>query len=473
MHPVSYSGLIAGFFAIAVALTGIAPASAEQKVPASRAEISLSFAPIVKRTAPAVVNVYARKLSRTPGALPFGDDPFFKKFFGNDGFLGGTRRRLQNSLGSGVIVEKSGFIVTNFHVIKNANDVRVALADKREFQAKVLLRDERTDLAILKIDSGGEPLPFLQLADSDRLQVGDLVLAIGNPFGVGQTVTSGIVSALARTHVGVSSYQFFIQTDAAINPGNSGGALIDMNGQVIGINTAIYSRSGGSNGIGFAIPINMVKAVIRSARAGNKVVRAWSGAVLQEVTADIAQNLGFKRPRGALVAGLHKASPLVKAGIKRGDVILALNGKPINNANEFSYRFATANVGETAQVNYIRGGRERTATVKLISPPEDVPRNTRLISGSNPFSGAVVANMSPAVAEELGLAIAGRGVAVLAVKGGPARRLGFRKGDIILTLNGRKIKSVKLLAAELSRSDGFWRISIDRKGKVIRLRLGG
>ena len=299
--------------------------------------MTLSFAPLVKQTTPAVVNVYARTKIRSRRFSPFAEDPFFRHFFGEEG-LGAARERFKDSLGSGVIVDDEGLVVTNSHVVGGASDIRVVLADKREFDARILLTDDRTDLAVLKIDGGAQALPALELGDSDALEVGDLVLAIGNPFGVGQTVTSGIVSALARTEVGVSDYQFFIQTDAAINPGNSGGALIDVKGRLIGINTAIYSRTGGSIGIGFAVPANMVNAVVQSARAGNKVVRPWLGADLQDITTDIAEALGLQRRSGSLIAAVAPHSPLVGAGLTRGDVITAMDDREVNSAKELVYR---------------------------------------------------------------------------------------------------------------------------------------
>ena len=267
-------------------------------MPFGREEMQLSFAPLVKETAPAVVNVYASKKAKATRS-PFEGDPFFEQFFGRK-----MRPRAQNSLGSGVLVDPSGVVVTNFHVIRGADEVKVALADGREFASKVLLKDESLDLAILKIDSP-EPFPVVPIGDSDALQIGDLVLAIGNPFGVGQTTTSGIVSALARSHVGVSDFGFFIQTDAAINPGNSGGALINMAGQLVGINTAIFSRSGGSIGIGFAIPSNMVRAVAEAAKNGSDYFeRPYVGAEFEAVTPQIAESLGMARPIGALVASV-------------------------------------------------------------------------------------------------------------------------------------------------------------------------
>jgi serine protease Do len=445
-------------------------ASAEQAVPQSRREIQMSFAPVVKETSPAVVNVYARRLVAQRDQGPF-SDPFFRRFFGGDSF-GAPRERVQNSLGSGVIVDGKGLIVTNNHVILGGSDIRIVLADRREFEAKLLVADERTDLAILKIEPGEEELPSLVMGDSDNLEVGDLVLAIGNPFGVGQTVTSGIVSALARTQVGITDYQFFIQTDAAINPGNSGGALIDLQGNLIGINTAIFSRSGGSIGIGFAIPVNMVKTVVQSAETGGRIQRPWLGAETQDVTAEIAESLGFARPEGAMIAGLHPSSPLAAAGIKRGDVILGIDGKPVENAKELTYRVATAQVGSSAIVEYQRGNERRETRVQLIAAPETTARDETLMKGNTPFSGLVVANLSPAVAEELGLPSGSTGVVASDIKGGPARRI-FRKGDVILEVNGVVIDSVDTLNSAVKRTDGFWQFAVNRGGRVIRMQLGG
>lgn len=444
-----------------------------QTVPQSRQEMMLSFSPLVKKTAPAVVNIYTSKVIKRRQSSPFGDDPFFKKFFGNEGFLGKQRRRKQNSLGSGVIVEADGYIITNNHVIKNGNDYRVVLADKREFKAKLLLQDPKTDLAILKIDTKGEKLATVALGDSDVVEVGDLVLAIGNPFGVGQTVTSGIVSALARNRVGISSYQFFIQTDAAINPGNSGGALVDMKGRLVGINTAIYTRSGGSNGIGFAIPVNMVKSVIRSSRAGGKIVRPWMGARLQEVTQDIATSVGLERPRGAMISRLHPKSPLALSGLKRGDIIVKLDGKELDSAKEFTYRFATRAIDDEIEVVFRRKRKRFTAGVTLIAAPETVPRNETLIRERSPFSGLVVANVSPAVTSELGVQGISKGVIVMNIKRGLAKRAGFRKGDVVLEVNDVVIKTVKTLVRVVRQGDGWWDITLRRKGRLRRMRFGG
>ncbi len=448
------------------------PALAENRfVPQSKQEITMSFAPLVKRTAPAVVNVYAKTVVQQPqGNSPF-DDPFFKKFFGLEGQAGRPRERVGSSLGSGVIVDSSGIIVTNNHVIKNGTDIRVALADKREFAAKILLADERTDLAVLKIDVRDEDLPSLSLANSDNLEIGDLVLAIGNPFVVGQTVTSGIISALARTSVGISDYQFFIQTDAAINPGNSGGALVNMHGDLIGINSAIYSKSGGSVGIGFSIPANMVATVLQAAEAGTQIVRPWLGANFQDVTPDIADSLGFARPEGALIVDIYPQSPLGQAGLRRGDVIVAIDGKTLENARELGYLIATTHVGDTKFIEYRRGAGSRQATVKLIAAPETIKRQDTLISGETPLAGLLVANLSPAVADEVDLPFNALGVVALDVKQGPAQQF-FRKGDIILDVNGAAIDSVNTLRGILQQSPSRWVIGFQRGGRKAYLRLG-
>jgi Do/DeqQ family serine protease len=459
---------------LAIALLALlgGPALAQQ-VPQSRAQVQLSFAPVVKQTAPAVVNVYARRVVRQPGIPGFSDDPFFRRFFGDGGVFGRSREMVQNSLGSGVLVDPSGIVVTNNHVIQGGTEIRVVLSDRREFDATVTLADEHSDLAILKVNAGQARLPSLSLGDSDDLEVGDLVLAIGNPFGVGQTVTSGIVSALARTQVGITDYQFFIQTDAAINPGNSGGALIDLAGRLIGINTAIYSRSGGSIGIGFAIPANMVRTVVASAMNGGKVSRPWGGADLQDVTAEMGETLGLDRPRGAIVASLHPLSPMVQAGIATGDIIVGVNGKPVENAKEFDYRLATLSVGQRTDVDVIRKGKPLRAKLALVQAPDKPAREETQIKGRTPLTGAVVANVSPALADELGLGISAKGVAVVDVKGGPAAEIGFRKGDLLLEVNGEKVTSVKTLQAALTKENAYWELSIDRGGQVRSVRLGG
>ena len=376
-------------FALAVSLAS-ARAEDQRQVPTSPAQVQLSYAPVVKRAAPAVVNVYAARVVENRN--PFMNDPLFRQFFGAV-----PREQVLRSLGSGVIVDPSGLVVTNYHVIEGASEVKVALSDKREFDAEIVLKDEHSDLTVLRLKGANEKFPVLDFANSDDLQVGDLVLAIGDPFGVGQTVTHGIVSAVARTQVGISDYQFFIQTDAAINPGNSGGALVDLSGRLVGINTAIYSRSGGSQGIGFAIPANMVRVVVASARGGSAAVkRPWLGARLQEVTPEIADSLGLKRPSGALVANVATGGPAARAGIKTGDLIVSIDGTVIDDPNSFDYRFATKPLGGNAQVALLRQGREVAVTVGLQTAPGVAARGSRdpralavpRRQGGQPFAGA-------------------------------------------------------------------------------------
>jgi Do/DeqQ family serine protease len=458
-------------FCLALLLIHILPAGAAQKQPPETlGQMQLSFAPLVQQTGPAVVNVYARTKVKARSA--FADDPFFRRFFGDNAF-GMPRERVQNSLGSGVIVDSSGVIITNHHVVRDATAIRVVLPDRREFDAKVLLADQRSDLAVLKINTGKQMLPFVALADSDEIEVGDIVLAIGNPFGVGQTVTSGIISALARTEVGVSDYQFFIQTDAAINPGNSGGALVNMQGNLVGINTAIFSRTGGSIGIGFATPANMVRVVLQSALTGQKVVRPWLGAELQDVSSEIAESLGLSRPQGALVAAIEDDSPLALAGIKRGDLVMALNGRDIGTAKEFIYRVATNSPGAEVRVRYQRDGKDVEVPVVLAAAPETTPRSATKVEGDNPLAGLTVVNISPAVSEEFGITTAKSGVAVIEVAEGPAQQLGFRKGDVILDINGQEIDSVDTLSTVLSQGADYWSLAINRNGRQLRLRVSG
>jgi Do/DeqQ family serine protease len=388
----------------------------DRRVPTSAAEVRLSYAQVVQRAAPAVVNVYAAKT--VVNRNPLFEDPIFRRFFGMPG-MSGPGEQVQRSLGSGVLVDPSGLVVTNNHVIEGADQVKVSLADKREFEAEIVLKDSRSDLAVLRIKGqGGEKFAALEFSDSDALLVGDLVLAIGNPFGVGQTVTHGIVSAVARTQVGITDYQFFIQTDAAINPGNSGGALVDLGGKLAGINTAIFSRSGGSQGIGFAIPANMVRVGVASARGGGSVVkRPWLGARLQAVTPEIADSLGLKRPAGALVSTVSAQSPAARAGLKTSDLIVSIDGLAVDDPNAFDYRFATKALGGSARIGLFRGGRETTIVVALESAPE-TPHDEIVIGSASPFQGAKVSNLSPALADELRIDPDAQGVVILEVANG-------------------------------------------------------
>ena len=446
---------------------GTAPAQ-ERRVPLNAADLQQSYAPVVKRVAPAVVNVYAAKVVENRN--PLLDDPIFRRFFGTPG--GGEQ--VQRSLGSGVIVDPAGLVVTNNHVIEGATEVKVSLADKREFEAEIVLKDARADLAVLRLKDSHERFPALEFGNSDDLQVGDVVLAIGNPFGVGQTVTHGIVSALARTQVGITDYQFFIQTDAAINPGNSGGALVDLSGRLAGINTAIFSRSGGSQGIGFAIPANMVRVVVASARDGGSAVRRpWLGAKLQAVTADIAESMSLKRPTGALVANVIPASPAARAGLKTGDLIVSVDGQTVDDPNAFDYRFATRPLGGQAQLGVVRGGKELVVAVALQTAPE-TPRDEVVIRSRSPFFGVTVGNLSPALADELRLDPQAEGVVILQVADGSvAQRLRFQRGDIVVSVNDEKITKTHDLERVTKDPSRVWRVTISRGGQQISAVIGG
>jgi Do/DeqQ family serine protease len=443
----------------------------DRQVPETRQQVSLSFAPVVKKSAPSVVNVYGARIERRP-QNPFMDDPFFRRFFGDSGF-GVPREQVQRSLGSGVIVDADGLVVTNNHVIDGMSEVKVALADKREFEATILLRDPRTDLAVLKIKA--KDLSALELADSDKVEIGDLSLAIGNPFGVGQTVTQGIISALARTQVGVGDAQSFIQTDAAINPGNSGGALVDIHGRLVGINTAIFSRSGGSVGIGFAIPSSMVQVVVASAKAGAKTVRRpWFGARLQVLTADVADGLGLDRPAGSVVASVVEKGPAAEGGLKRSDVILAVDGIAVDDPESFGYRFATRPLGGVTSLTVLRGGKRIVVPIKLSPAPETRPREPVKLSGRTPLSGLTVMNLSPALAEELSVETGNEGVIVGAIEeGSPSARVGFQKGDLILAINGERIATSRDLETATRERKRSWEVTISRGGKTVTSVFGG
>ena len=442
-------------------------------VPKTTGEIELSFAAVVRQAAPAVVNIYTRRVVRSGIASPLLKDPLLRHFFGEGFGFGMPRERVQASLGSGVIVRPDGFLVTNYHVIQDSDEITVVLADRREFGATILRTDERTDLAVLKIDTGGEELPFLELRDSDELEVGDLVLAIGNPFGIGQTVTSGIVSALARTQVGITDFRFFIQTDAAINPGNSGGALVSMDGRLAGINTAIFSRTGGSLGIGFAIPSNMVATVIAGVTSGGRLVRPWLGASGQSVTADIAESLGLARPGGVIIARVYPGGPADGAGLEVGDVVTAVNGREVEDSEALRFRIATLPIGGGATLALHRRGGDRTVTVLLEAPPEDPPRQETTLRGAHPLSGATVANLSPALADELALDLFARGVVILdTARGSPAQRF-FATGDILLRVAGLETETVDALERALMQPARVWNIALRRDGKVVNLAVSG
>ena len=458
--------------AVAIFANLVAPGLAQEQrqLPESKTDVILSFAPVAKAAQQAVVNVYASRVEkRSRNSLL--DDPVFQQFFGSGARPGNPSAQ---SLGSGVIVDAAGLVVTNVHVIDNMTDIRVVLADKREFPADIALSDQRTDLAVLRL-KGAHDLPVMAFGDSDAIEVGDIVLALGDPFGVGQTVTQGIVSGLARSQIGKSDYQYFIQTDAAINPGNSGGALVDMKARLVGINSSIYSQSGGSVGIGFAIPVNMVKGVVAAARAGDKrVKRPWVGASLQGITRDMGEALGLERAAGVLVADLADDGPAAQAGLRRGDVITAVDGKPVEDPDGFGYRIATDPLGSTVALAVRRSKDTLDLPLKLVPPPEVPAREAVTLKNDSPFSGATVVNNSPAVADEFRLSGIHGGVVVSAVDPtSQAAETGLQAGDVIVGIDRAKIASTKDMQKATAHHQDFWHVTLDRGGQLIESELGG
>lgn len=450
--------LLAGLLALATTF-----AQAETRVPDTAAEITLSFSPVVKAAAPSVVNIYAR---RVVSSSPFANDPFFSDLYGN---LQG-RPRVQNSLGSGVLVGGDNIVATNYHVVGNATDIRVVLADRREYDAEIILADADTDLAVLRLVDAPD-LPALGFADSDGLEVGDLVLAIGNPFGVGQTVSSGIVSALPRSRTIAGRAGYFIQTDAPINRGNSGGALVDMNGRLVGINSAILSRSGGSNGIGFAIPASLVRQYVEQAAAGHtEIRRPWAGITVQTIDASLAEALGLAVPHGVLVSSLHPESPFAKAGLTVGDVLTGIGGQPVDDGPELQFRLLTLGVGAEGTVGYLRDGAAAEAAFTLIAPPEDPPREDYTVDTRSVLNGLTVVNINPAVVDEMDLPPETTGVIVYSVEGYAARTR-LLPGDVLRRINGQEIATTADMEEIAALRVSGYEIEFERGGQRVLLRL--
>jgi len=454
---------------ICLTLGMAAPVSAETKVPQSQAAISMGFAPLVKEAAPAVVNIFAKQVVQVRES-PFTGDPFFDELF--RGF-GTPQPRVENSLGSGVILSEDGIVVSNYHVVGMSTDIRVQLNDRSEYTAEVLLADEESDLAVLKLKEANG-LPFLQFRDSDHVDVGELVMAIGNPFGVGQTVTSGIVSGLARSGVATGNARgYFIQTDAAINPGNSGGALIDINGDLIGINTSILTRSGGSNGIGFAIPANLVAQFVDQARQGfDDFQRPWAGMFGQPVDADMAEGLGLDRAGGMVVSTMHEISPFLAAGVEAGDVITALDGQPVNTPAEMVFRMSVAGLGSEVTVETLRDGALMTRKVKMGVAPDTPSRETIKTGRKSAIPGMIMSNINPAVLGEYGLPLNLKGV-VVEKPGEIGARLGIGSGDVLRVIDDAEIITTK--DADKALRDARKRLTLEvQRGTqrvVMRFRL--
>jgi Do/DeqQ family serine protease len=472
----SYKGIV--FLASLVLLIGLdftlGYAQEQKKTPATKVEITLSFAPLVKKAAPAVVNIYTKKTVTASSRKRIFDDPFFRRFFGKS--FGPKskkkKKKVENSLGSGVIVRAEGIVVTNNHVIAGSDEITIALNDRREYPATIIVADKRTDLAILKVETGGDELPYLEFRDSDDLEIGDLVLAIGNPFGVGQTVTSGIISALDRAAGANIDIQSFIQTDASINPGNSGGALLTMDGRLAGINSAIFSKSGGSLGIGFAIPSNLVQTILVNALDSGTVVRPWLGASGQNVTRDVADGLGLDRPGGVLINGVYQKGPAEMAGLAIGDVIVGVGGREVADVDALEFRLATGVVGENLDLEILRDNQAVTLMLPLQIAPEYPPRNLKQLEGMHPLSGVVIGNLSPRFALEVGLDPLASGVVIYKIKRNSiAADYGLRPRDIIETINNVNVTNIASLMESMQGADGNWKIFIRRGLKRLSLNV--
>ncbi|MEM7639933.1 MAG: Do family serine endopeptidase [Pseudomonadota bacterium] len=429
----------------------------EKVVPETQADIELSYAPLVKQVSPAVVNVYTTKTVQRGVSV---QEMMFGRRFGGP--------QTQSSLGSGVILGEDGIIVTNNHVIEGADEIIIVLADRREYPAELILADERTDLAVLRVDADGSTLPTLGYADTRGVEVGDLVLAVGNPFGVGQTVTTGIISATARTDVGVSDYAFFLQTDAAVNPGNSGGALVNTRGDLVGVNTAIFSRSGGSNGIGFAIPSEMVKRVVDAAVNEGTIVRPWLGLKGQSVTFDIAKAQGLDRPLGVIVSEVYEDGPADLAGLRRGDLVLTIDDREVFDERGLKFLAATKSPGEDVALNVLRGGTEQVINARLAPPPGASEAERILLDGRHPFAGVEVVELSPRLAEEIGYSDSfASGVLVTSMTRRAYRMRIVQPRDIITAIDGQSIETIEDLNRALDREPGRWDIEIERNGRKI------
>ena len=439
---------------------------AKDTVPQSEIEIKLSFVPLVKQAAPAVVNIYAQRIIEERRS-PFSRDPFFRDFFRNFGQL---QPRVQNSLGSGVILSADGYVVSNYHVVGGATDIRVVLHDGREISGNVILSDEDSDLAVLKINTD-ERLPHLDLRKSDTVEVGELVLAIGNPFGVGQTVTNGIISGLARTGIASGSAKgYFLQTDAPINPGNSGGALIDISGSLVGVNTSILSRSGGSNGIGFAIPADLVGQFLVQAKAGrSSFIRPWAGMRGQPITFEMAASLNLPAMSGMIISELHELSPFSKVGIGVGDIITKVDGLDINSPAEMLYRMSVVGIGTAVDVSYLSQGILKSSKIDLVEMPNWEAKQITL-GPEFIFMDLHISELTPEFQSKFGLSFSSDGLIVLD-PGRIASRLGLRRGDLLREVNRKPVDTIEDAISAISSIKSSGSITIIRSGRRVSLRF--
>jgi serine protease Do len=431
-----------------------------------------SYAPLVKEVLPSVVNISSSKVVHnrmSSGELPM--DPFFRQFFGQDGSqFNVPRESREKALGSGVIVSPEGYILTNNHVVDGATDVQVTLADKREFQAKVVGTDPKTDIAVLKINA--KDLAPITIGDSSKVQVGDMALAVGDPFGVGETVTSGIISATGRSNLGIEDYEDFIQTDAPINPGNSGGALINDRGELIGINTAIISHgSEGSQGIGFAIPSDLARNVMDQILKTGHVTRAYLGIYPQDVTPAMARAFGEKQMEGIVIGEVSPDSPAKAAGLQRGDIILDVNGKPVNDSNQLRMSVSMMPPGTEVSIKYLRDGSEHTANVKLAEMPTESAKaesDNNNEGGNKALEGVEVSNLTGSMARELGISPSTKGVVVTDID--PASKMadsGLQKGDVIQEVNHQPVSNVSEFQSAVRKAGSSPLLLVNRDGHTL------
>ncbi len=460
-----YAGIIA--VATITMLLGLSVAVSRQ-VPSSLGDMQRSFAPVVQAASPSVVNIYTtRRVKVRSGISPLFQDPFFRQFLPPANRI---QEQTVNSLGSGVIISEQGIIITSLHVVNQAEDIRIVLHDRTELNARIILEDTASDLALLQIETPSASLPAIPISDSNALQVGDLVLAIGNPFGVGQTVTSGIVSGLARTASGINDYSFFIQTDAAINPGNSGGALVDMHGQLVGINTAIYSRSGGSNGIGFAIPSNMVRALLSNRNDNGQFQRPWIGGQYTDMTSEMAASLGMKRPQGVLITRIYQDSPAERAGLQESDIITAFQEHPIDTAAALTFHVSTAPINTASSISYQRQGKQFNTMIRLTPKPELNDNDPVILEGRHPLNGVSVIALTPLNRAALGISSSDTGVAIIALPKRSGR--GFvREKDIITHCNGRVIRTMTDLQQALDVGGRAMSLTLLRDNQTLQLKV--
>lgn len=436
-------------------------------------KLNQAITEVASKVKPSVVNISSVKTVRTPGfTSPFFNDPFFKHFFGDEfGFFEKPREYKQSGLGSGVIVDKDGYILTNNHVVKGADEIKVKLADNREFRGKIIGTDPKTDLAVIKINAND--LPVIKFGDSDKLKVGETVLAIGNPYGLNQTVTSGIVSATGRANVGIADYEDFIQTDAPINPGNSGGALVNIKGELVGINTAIFSTTGGYQGIGFAIPSNMAKVVMENLIKKGKVIRGWLGVSIQNLTPELAKQFNIKDKHGVVVGDVIEDSPAEKAGIQRGDVIIEYDGKKIEDATELRNKVANTPPNKEVTIKLIRDGREKKINVVIAEMPSDIQKFTG--SFENLLKGVNVQDITPSLRNKLNIPKRVKGVVISDVEEGCPADGVLMKGDVIMEINRKKINNMndyKSIVSKIGSNQDIL-LLIYREGSAMYVTLTG